>query len=873
MVAIFLFLILFAGLNHYRKRVLDAFADSSVLKRLMRQRPPLNFWLKAVCICFVWILASLALMQPKGDAHYLNETGAGKGDRVDQISKKRRPHDVIFLVDASLSMAVPDGRNGVTRLDAAKEIVDQIAAHLGGEEAALYAFTSKVSRLSPLTMDTLFVRMMAREIRINEGGVAGTDIGQALGAIRERYFEKTGPGLKTVILLSDGGDTRIESLSGSERAEAVEALAALAHPSDPRKTKVFTIGIGTEEGGFIPELPVEVVSRLDASLLEQISQKGYGKYYPANRLSVVDIAEDIRDSIQNNRPYYEAGEEGFISGGVDEPVVYDYYYQVPLAFAIFFLALVILVPDTIGKVAVLCIALFPLHGNDLEEARRWWEAGAYGRSIEIYEEMLQQQLSPYDESVVRYNLGTALLEDGQMERAVQMFRSIPLDSASPLVKRRLNTNTVVARLREETKTEDLPKKVFLLREAMRAIFEGEAYHCELAEIIQAPECAPAPNLKEMRAFIENDLSTALTDVQKFQIANANYIEGIPLLLSYVQSMLNDLRFLKIKAATPELEESYKKLFIIVADSWLPLWNRLKDRPNPPTLFTNAYQYNRYALILLRNEDYEASSDHFKEAERLLVELMRSGGIDTPEQEALVQLSRSYQLTLLQEPIQEVTLRALQREQEQIQGVALDTAERALKLAVALIKEGKPEEARIQVEVGQQEVRQILRRRLGELNPVTVLETSIELQEHALSLARLIEQTQGESGVESLQPAQKEVVATAATFFNEVILQQRKDFEESGRCQRFPWEMAVPEFYHGLQAARAALGEERMIPWQELALASWKKVLEMLKEEEKSEPEQEEEPADEAVRDLRKMQLNDSEPKSDIIPVSGEERPW
>lgn len=192
----FLLLWLFWILFNYRKEILTTFADPSVLTKIMMPRSTKTYWMKAFAAIGTWLLCVLALMQPKGNAHYaeesLNLPEQSKQNNIpeEQLVKiRKRAHEVIFLIDASASMSVPDSRSR-TRLDFAKEIADQIVTLFNGETGSLYAFTSQTIPLSPSTSDYLFLRLMMRQIQINEEGTVGTNIIEALSEM-QKVFQRT----------------------------------------------------------------------------------------------------------------------------------------------------------------------------------------------------------------------------------------------------------------------------------------------------------------------------------------------------------------------------------------------------------------------------------------------------------------------------------------------------------------------------------------------------------------------------------------------------------------------------------------------------------------------------------------------------------
>ena len=193
-------------------------------------------------------------------------------------------------------MGVTDGPIGQSRLDYARDIADQIASQLQGEMVSLYAFTSVLTRLSPPTNDILFLRLMLRQVQINEGGVGGTDYLESLKTLREKYLLKPPAQLKTIILLSDGGDTSYEAAQGEARQERLNAILSLAAPLKGSDLRIYSIAIGSAEGGVVPGVSNEgkpVRSTLDPDSLQSIAKNGNGTIYIANAMSAIDIAASL----------------------------------------------------------------------------------------------------------------------------------------------------------------------------------------------------------------------------------------------------------------------------------------------------------------------------------------------------------------------------------------------------------------------------------------------------------------------------------------------------------------------------------------------------------------------------------------------------
>lgn len=333
----------------YRKNILEKFASKQVLEEVLIPRSNVNFWGKVIALTLAVFLAIVAWMEPEGNGHYPPGINAPK--QTGEATIRRRVHDVIFLVDASASMGIKDTRSGSTRLDNAKEIVDEVMSRLQGENVSLWAFTSEPTKLSPLTMDYLFVRLRLRQMDINEGDVPGTNFVEALAGVRKEYFSTISPRHRTLIILSDGGDTRIESLAEIEREKEIVSLANLVGQADVLNLKVYTVGIGSKEGKDVPGVSYKgdpVISKLDGQLLQELAKRGRGDYYQADDLTAVQIAEKLVAKIQREGGFEEQNMRTPPALG-NKDLIYDLYFQIPLGGAILLLIFVVLFPDTRRK--------------------------------------------------------------------------------------------------------------------------------------------------------------------------------------------------------------------------------------------------------------------------------------------------------------------------------------------------------------------------------------------------------------------------------------------------------------------------------------------------------------------------------------------
>jgi Ca-activated chloride channel family protein len=258
---------------------------------------------------------------------------------------------VIFLVDASASMGVKDTRNGESRFNYAKEIVDEVISGLRGDNVALWAFTSEPTMLSPLTLDYLFVRLRLRQMSINAGNIPGTSFDNALAKLRKEYFSNISPRHRTLVILSDGGDTQLEGMSGEQKSKEIANITNLVKNADVLNLHVYTVGLGTKEGGTVPDVAFEgkpVTSHLDNQLLIELAKRGRGDYYFANEMNTVEIARRLISKIEKESSFETVHKQELSMLGGDD-LIYDLYFQVPLAIAILFLLIAIFLPDTRRK--------------------------------------------------------------------------------------------------------------------------------------------------------------------------------------------------------------------------------------------------------------------------------------------------------------------------------------------------------------------------------------------------------------------------------------------------------------------------------------------------------------------------------------------
>ena len=351
--------LLIASLNG-RKKSLQGFASAGSLQTLLflEKRTLLRY----VLLLFTWFLATLALMQP--EKFISNNLVASQNNEIEQEKwidneegakaiTKRRHCDVIFLLDASASMNVKDTRQKCTRLESAIEIIDQMVSKMDGQNVALYTFTSTLTSVVPPKIDYFFTRLMLKDITINYGDVAGTDLFEAMEGISRRHFFSSPEKQKILLLLTDGGDTDLERLNKSDRSKQLDVMLGKMKKFEKQNVKIFTIGLGSKEGMVIPGIEFEgreVISSLDTELLTKLSETTQGQYYFANDYSALSLSDKIIQIIQAENSYIEKEEvmQKKLQREVEQNKSSNSHkrelFQIPLALAIILLGLEIILP-------------------------------------------------------------------------------------------------------------------------------------------------------------------------------------------------------------------------------------------------------------------------------------------------------------------------------------------------------------------------------------------------------------------------------------------------------------------------------------------------------------------------------------------------
>lgn len=443
-----------------RRNALEKLAPLQILSQSAKIRDPKRVGLKFLALALSWILACLALMWPIGRAHYSESLGQ------ESVSSKL---DIIFLIDTSESMAVKDMRTQISRLEYVKELGDQIAKQLAGNNLTLITFTTNNFVAVPLTLDDTFFRLRLKDLSLNEGDAPpGTDFLSTFSELKNFYSFDPQTTYQTLIVFSDGEDLV------SNKNELLSSLKKSI--SDFPNLQILTVGLGTLSGGVVPGIQPQVVSRLDAPFLQTLSQEGRGQFFLANDDSVEDLADKVVKAIREREKKIPATQAHLNS----QTIIYQEYFQVPLLLSLLALLFAYFLPEVTKKTLCILILLFPMSvfTSELFQAEQSYEAGNYKDAIDIYLELLNTSSKREQKPLILYNLATSYLANNQLDEAISELREIlqEEDFLPETVKKRAHFNLALAFLKKAHLSSNAFQRFYDLRLAL--------YHAKRASAVR-----------------------------------------------------------------------------------------------------------------------------------------------------------------------------------------------------------------------------------------------------------------------------------------------------------------------------------------------------------------------------------------------------
>ncbi len=264
----------------WKKSAQKKFANLALLKRLSPNQSLFKSVLKLVVLCAAFLFLVLALVNPK------------IGTKLETV--RSQGVDIVFAVDVSKSMLAED--IAPNRIEKSKQLVTQIINSLGSDRVGIIAYAGKAFPQLPITTDYAASKMFLQNMNTDMMTSQGTAIREAIELAKTYYDEEQTN--RILVIISDGED---------HEGDAAE----IAEEANDQGIRIFTIGVGNENGGPIPikrngvilnykkdRNGETVITKLNEDTLREIAQEANGVYINGSSTSeVVDTIKDLLDKM------------------------------------------------------------------------------------------------------------------------------------------------------------------------------------------------------------------------------------------------------------------------------------------------------------------------------------------------------------------------------------------------------------------------------------------------------------------------------------------------------------------------------------------------------------------------------------------------
>jgi Ca-activated chloride channel family protein len=260
-----LFFVLYAMVHRWRIKKMRQFGELQMVRNLAdtasRTKP---LW-KFILLMLGYTALVIGIADPQ------------VGSKLEEV--KREGVDIMIALDVSTSMNAEDIKP--SRLERSKQAISRLIDKLQNDRIGVIVFAGKAYVQLPITTDFAAAKLFLSTIDSDMIPTQGTVIGSAIN-LAVKSFNTKDKKHKVLIVITDG--------EGHEDNAVDEAQAATKEG-----VVVHTIGMGSPGGGPIPiykngsltgfkkdNTGATVVTRLDATMLQQIAAAGNGKFVRAS---------------------------------------------------------------------------------------------------------------------------------------------------------------------------------------------------------------------------------------------------------------------------------------------------------------------------------------------------------------------------------------------------------------------------------------------------------------------------------------------------------------------------------------------------------------------------------------------------------------
>ena len=373
-----------------KRREWAAFVADRLRSKLIKRSSPLPRWLAFFSLLLAIFLMILGLSRMQFSTSSQTENSRGR--------------NLMIVLDLSRSMQVEDLKP--SRLAQAKALVYELLETLPNDRIGVIGFSSVPFLFAPLTTDHGAVKETVEQLDYDSIPTGGSDIGAAV-MLAITTLKETAQSNNGLLILSDGEEHSPKLL------DTIEEIKKSG-------TYVFAVGIGTDDGGFIPDKTASdgrfrdnkgnvVISRLQTATLRDFAARAAGRFALAQ--SAAEIPAMVAAAVSDLESFEMKGREKMLATELFQ------WFILP-AVLLLMTSLILgtrwrsLSKANAASVLVLLLALFlhPMQAatepGSLDSARAALQAGAYQSAREQFEELAAKE-PPQSEDFAGLQLGKA----------------------------------------------------------------------------------------------------------------------------------------------------------------------------------------------------------------------------------------------------------------------------------------------------------------------------------------------------------------------------------------------------------------------------------------------------------------------------------
>jgi Ca-activated chloride channel homolog len=369
-------------MTRLRRQQWQAFVAPRLRDSLLKRSSGLTRWLALFFLIAACAAIIVALARPQGNAGTRTEKTMGR--------------NVMIALDLSRSMRVADVKPD--RLTQAKVVIYELLEAMPNERIGLIGFAGNPHVFAPLTIDHGAVRETVEQIDENWAPLGGSNLAAAVGLAIET-LKQTGQKNNALVILSDG----------EKHDEDLDSLISQAEQSG---VYIIAIGVGTEDGGFVPNKDFPngqmvdrtgrtVISRLQADVMRKLAEGTKGRFAMAG--SGLDIPALVTSVV--------AGLDAFEMDSRERKISVEFYQWLMFPAIVFLMASIIVGTRWRGIRAAAWILAGSLltipdvQASDASRAKAALNDKRHTEAQQFYQKLAEE--SKRQETRARYRLGEA----------------------------------------------------------------------------------------------------------------------------------------------------------------------------------------------------------------------------------------------------------------------------------------------------------------------------------------------------------------------------------------------------------------------------------------------------------------------------------